>query len=185
MEDQRMKRDTQFEKELSKIFDLTQTIQAAHLIQLRTSVETLCAANRSEVDTEERTMRVFDVNVRDLLKGENEITPFHDNKPITEYKNYRSPEERMKQAEAEMKATARPTINLKDEMICTAEPETIDGDVGNLRNLSYVNNEFEKQYGRDFYHHCPYAHHKLVRLVRSKVDRERICPQCGTNFHWK
>lgn len=80
---------------------------------------------------------------------------------------------------------ARPAIHLRDEMVCTAEKYVTIYSIGNLSDLSYVKVGSDKRYGKEFYHHCPEANGKLIRLIQDDAPIMQQCPICSQKYEQK
>ena len=68
----------------------------------------------------------------------------------------------------------------------TSEDQIVEkGQIGDIWDLTRVQNAADEEYGFDFYHHCPEMQDDLVRIsYRGKIDNH-ICLICNQEFYDK
>jgi len=69
--------------------------------------------------------------------------------------------------------------------IISKDPVIEEGKIGDLADLSFVQNANEMDYNKEFYHHCPEMQDDLVRLTHSMSKGGRKCPVCHEEFESK
>ena len=143
-------------------FKLMLSLHDLQMEQFKMEVLAIYEANTNEIDPKEIAEQIMDLPVGTTP------TPA---KPASEFKNYRTPEERLISAESE-----------RLYKIISKDPVVENGQFGDIWDLTRVQNASDTRQGFDFYHHCPEMQDDLVRLDYSEHRDEHMCQFCKQVF---
>lgn len=147
--------DKNFEEAVDELVGFIDSAHAVNMALLKSNIKALYEASIRKVDPTETVRQILDT-------------------PID-----------LRSAIAGGIRPAQPAIHLQDEMMCTAENSVPLGEIGDLRDLSYVKVGTDTPLGKEFYHHCPEVQGKLVRLHSINHDYVHVCPICKQKYEQK
>lgn len=170
-----MKRDAQFEKDISAIVEVAKRACSDIIDQMDNSVTLLHEVHKDRCVgcIDEVPMKGIDLMTQLI---QNDHARIISNLPGEGIDKHPIVVQHMKGAEPEKKRLY---------VFVDMEPEVEEGQVGDIWGLTRVQNEADEDYGFDFYHHCPDKEGNLVRIAyRGKIDNH-ICLVCGQEFYDK